>query len=93
MEKLDFNAPRLPLYLTATAPTEAERTLRAAMGAQLTTPVRWAELILNVKAAGVDTWVEVGPKNVSPAWCARSCPRSPPGISLTWRTVRVSRSF
>ena len=27
---------------------------------QLTSPVRWAELILNLQAAGVDTWVEVG---------------------------------
>jgi [acyl-carrier-protein] S-malonyltransferase len=26
--------------------------------------VRWAELILNLQKSGVDTWVEVGPKNV-----------------------------
>jgi [acyl-carrier-protein] S-malonyltransferase len=65
MANLDFRAPRLPLYLNATAATEAAPgVLRAAMGAQLTSPVRWAELILNMKAAGVDTWVEVGPKNV-----------------------------
>ena len=37
---------------------------RHASRPKLTSPVRWAELILNLKAAGSDTWVEVGPKNV-----------------------------
>ena len=50
MAKLDFRAPRLPLYLNATAATETDPgVLRAAMGAQLTSPVRWAELILNLQ--------------------------------------------
>ena len=78
MAKLDFRAPRLPLYLNATAATEADPgTLRAAMGKQLTSPVRWAELILNVKAAGVDTWVEVGPKNVLTGLVRKILPGEP----------------
>jgi [acyl-carrier-protein] S-malonyltransferase len=65
LSRCRFAPPRLPLYLNATAApeTDADR-LRQAMSRQLTSPVRWAELILNLKAAGVDTWVEVGPKNV-----------------------------
>jgi [acyl-carrier-protein] S-malonyltransferase len=47
------------------------------MGAQLTSPVRWAELILNVKAAGVDTWVEVGPKNVLTGLVKKILPQEP----------------
>jgi [acyl-carrier-protein] S-malonyltransferase len=78
MGKLDFRGPRLPLYLNATAATEADPgTLRAAMGQQLTSPVRWAELILNVKAAGVDTWVEVGPKNVLTGLVRKILPGEP----------------
>ena len=78
MAKLDFRAPRLPLYLNATAATETNPdTLRAAMGAQLTSPVRWAELILNLKAAGVDTWVEVGPKNVLTGLVRKILPEEP----------------
>jgi [acyl-carrier-protein] S-malonyltransferase len=78
MAKLDFRAPRLPLYLNATAATEKDPgALRAAMGAQLTSPVRWAELILKVKADGVDTWVEVGPKNVLKGLVRKILPEEP----------------
>ena len=78
MAKLDFRAPRLPLYLNATAATETDPgVLRAAMGAQLTSPVRWSELILNVKAAGADTWVEVGPKNVLTGLVRKILPEEP----------------
>jgi [acyl-carrier-protein] S-malonyltransferase len=78
MAKLDFRAPRLPLYLNATAAKEKDpAVLRAAMGAQLTSPVRWAELILNLQAAGVDTWVEVGPKNVLTGLVRKTLPEEP----------------
>jgi [acyl-carrier-protein] S-malonyltransferase len=78
MAKLEFRAPRLPLYLNATAATEtAPGALRTAMGAQLTSPVRWAELIVNMKAAGVDTWVEVGPKNVLKGLVRKILPEEP----------------
>lgn len=78
MAKLDFKAPRLPLYLNATAAAATDpETLRRAMGAQLTSPVRWAELILNLKAAGVDTWVEVGPKNVLTGLVRKILPDEP----------------
>jgi [acyl-carrier-protein] S-malonyltransferase len=78
MAKLDFRAPRLPLYLNATATTEMDPgVLRAAMGAQLTSPVRWAELIFNLKAVGVDTWVEVGPKNVLTGLVRKILPEEP----------------
>ncbi|MDP3182319.1 MAG: ACP S-malonyltransferase [Desulfobaccales bacterium] len=60
-----FMAPNLPIYLNATAAPETDpKRLQQAMSRQLTSPVRWADLILNLKAAGVDTWVEVGPKEV-----------------------------
>jgi [acyl-carrier-protein] S-malonyltransferase len=78
MAKLDFKAPRLPLYLNATASTETDPgVLREAMGAQLTSPVRWAELILNLKSAGVDTWAEVGPKNVLTGLVRKILPDEP----------------
>ncbi len=78
MDTLNFQAPTVPLYLNATAATETHPgILRAAMGAQLTNPVRWAELILKVKAAGVDTWVEVGPKNVLTGLVRKILPQEP----------------
>jgi [acyl-carrier-protein] S-malonyltransferase len=78
LEKLTFKAPRLPIYLNATAAAETNpERLRQLMSGQLTSPVRWAELILNLKAAGVDTWVEVGPKNVLTGLVRKILPEEP----------------
>jgi [acyl-carrier-protein] S-malonyltransferase len=78
LAKLDFQAPQLPLYLNATAQREDDpERLRQAMARQLTSPVRWADLILNLKAAGVDTWVEVGPKNVLTGLVKKILPQEP----------------
>ena len=78
LEKLDFGVPKLPIYLNATgAPETNPELLRRVMSGQLTSPVRWAELILNLKAAGVDTWVEVGPKNVLTGLVRKILPEEP----------------
>jgi [acyl-carrier-protein] S-malonyltransferase len=78
MDNLNFHAPTLPLYLNATAAPETNPArLRLAMGRQLTSPVRWAELITNLKAAGVGTWVEVGPKNVLKGLVRKILPEVP----------------
>jgi [acyl-carrier-protein] S-malonyltransferase len=76
---LDFKPPQVTVYLNATAAPETDpQRLREAMGRQLTSPVRWAELILHLKDAGVDTWVEVGPKNVLKGLLRKILPQEPP---------------
>jgi [acyl-carrier-protein] S-malonyltransferase len=78
MDSLTFQAPRIPIYLNATAAPETDpNRLRLAMGQQLISPVRWAGLILNLKASGVDTWVEVGPKNVLKGLVRKILPQEP----------------
>jgi [acyl-carrier-protein] S-malonyltransferase len=78
METLNFQTPHIPLYLNATAAPETNpKILQASMGAQLTSPVRWAELVVNLKAAGIDTWVEVGPKNVLTGLVRKILPEEP----------------
>ena len=78
MDTLNFQAPQISLYINATAAPETNpKVLRASMGAQLTSPVRWAELIVNLKAAGIDTWVEVGPKNVLTGLVRKILPQEP----------------
>jgi [acyl-carrier-protein] S-malonyltransferase len=78
LEKLKFQAPQLPIHLNATAAPETNpELLRQRMSGQLTAPVRWAELIFNLKAAGLDTWVEVGPKNVLTGLVRKILPDEP----------------
>jgi [acyl-carrier-protein] S-malonyltransferase len=78
LEKIAFKAPQIPIYLNATAAPEGNAArLCQLMSGQLTSPVRWAELILNLKAAGVDTWVEVGPKNVLTGLVRKILPEEP----------------
>jgi [acyl-carrier-protein] S-malonyltransferase len=73
-----FFKPQIPIYLNATAIPETDpENLKQAMSRQLTSPVRWAELILNLKAGGVDTWVEVGPKNVLKGLVRKILPQAP----------------
>ena len=75
---LTFTAPSLPVYLNATAaPEDDPERLRQAMSRQLTSPVRWADLIINLKNAGVDSWVEVGPKNVLKGLVRKILPDEP----------------
>ena len=76
---LSFQPPSLPIYLNATAAPETDpERLRQAMSRQLTSPVRWADLILNLKNTGVDLWVEVGPKNVLKGLVRKILPQEPP---------------
>ena len=75
---LSFQPPSLPVYLNATAEPETDpERLRQAMSRQLTSPVRWADLIANLKNTGVDTWVEVGPKNVLKGLVRKILPQEP----------------
>jgi [acyl-carrier-protein] S-malonyltransferase len=75
---LTFRPPRLPIYLNATAQPESDPArLREAMSRQLTSPVRFSELIINLQAAGIDAWVEVGPKNVLKGLVRKILPEAP----------------
>ncbi|MDI6854686.1 MAG: ACP S-malonyltransferase [Deltaproteobacteria bacterium] len=73
-----FQTPTTAIYLNATAlPADTADGIREAMSRQLTSPVRFCDLILNMKASGVDTWVEVGPKNVLKGLVRKILPQEP----------------
>ncbi len=78
LQTLTFHEPRVPVYLNATARPEADPDLlREAMARQLVNPVRFCDLILNLKAEGVDTWVEVGPGKVLTGLVRKILPQEP----------------
>jgi len=91
---LDFRPPRLPVYLNATAaPEQDPERLRQTMAGQLTSPVRWADLILNLKDAGVDTWVEVGTKNVLKGLVRKILPDASPERFFNAENQETLRQF
>ena len=60
-----FNKPSTPVYLNVTAATSDDpQTIRATMERQIVSLVRWRESVGAMLAAGVDTFIEVGPKTV-----------------------------
>lgn len=60
-----FSAPRLPVIGNVhAAPLESAEAIRAELGAQLTSTVRWTESVQAMRARGIETFVELGPKDV-----------------------------
>ena len=63
LRTLDWRAPRLPVYANLTAqPYEGDFAHTLAL--QMRSPVRFTATVANMRAAGVDTFVEVGPGKV-----------------------------
>lgn len=65
MDGVQFFPPRTEMLFNATAGTETDpEKIKDTMARQLTSPVRWYEIILKMMDQGIDTFVEVGPKKV-----------------------------
>ncbi len=65
MEEIPFKAPTSEMVFNATAQSETDpERIKDIMANQLVSPVRWYDSIRKMLDDGVDTFVEVGPKNV-----------------------------
>lgn len=65
LEDLEINRPRCPVYLNVTAqPATDPGEIRAFMLEQLTSPVRWSDIVKQMHADQADAYVEVGAGNV-----------------------------
>lgn len=57
-----FHKPVCPVYQNVTAKAETEpEAIKANLLAQLTSPVRWTQSVLNMVADGADYFMEIGP--------------------------------
>jgi [acyl-carrier-protein] S-malonyltransferase len=60
-----FRRPLCPVYQNVNAsPSTDPETIKSNLVAQLTSPVRWTQSLLNMISGGATTFVEVGPGNV-----------------------------
>ncbi|GAV19179.1 [acyl-carrier-protein] S-malonyltransferase [Mariprofundus micogutta] len=65
LQEITINAPRCPVWGNASATAEQDvANIRAALVAQLVSPVRWTETVQKLAASGITQGVEMGPGKV-----------------------------
>jgi [acyl-carrier-protein] S-malonyltransferase len=65
LAEIPMRPPRVPFVANATATAvDDPDAIREVLGLQLTSPVRWTDSIRFMVDGGVDTFIEVGPKDV-----------------------------
>jgi [acyl-carrier-protein] S-malonyltransferase len=61
----NFKKPLCPVYQNVNAQASSDPdTIKANLVLQLTSPVRWTQTVINMIAAGADSFVEIGPGSV-----------------------------
>ena len=65
IQEANFSSPKCPIYQNVTAQPETDAaTIQKNLVAQLTSPVRWTQIMQNMIANGATSAVEVGPGKV-----------------------------
>lgn len=65
IKEIPFTTPRTDVYFNVSASVEKNvQVIREMMARQIASRVRWYEIVTAMLAAGVDTFIEIGPKNV-----------------------------
>ncbi len=83
LASVDIAPARVPVYANASAAAvTAPEQIRASLGRQLLSPVRWEETIRAMLESGVGRFVELGPGRVL-AGLVRSCDRSATTVSVS----------
>jgi [acyl-carrier-protein] S-malonyltransferase len=76
MDTVPFSKPETTMLFNATAESEDNpETIKDIMAQQLTSPVKWYDVILNMLESEVGIFVEVGPKKVLTGMLNRIIPR------------------
>ncbi|MBA4393073.1 MAG: malonyl CoA-acyl carrier protein transacylase, partial [Desulfobacca sp.] len=94
LESVPFNPPRCSVFLNVTGKAETDPVrIKQIMGQQIGQPVRWAELVENLKAQGVSRFVEVGPKKVLLGLVRKCLPRDYEYQSYNVEDVKTLEAF
>jgi [acyl-carrier-protein] S-malonyltransferase len=65
MDKIDWRAPKHPVYFNATGNTEQDPAgIKKIMSRQMVSPVKWISIIENLRSDGSRSFFELGPKGV-----------------------------
>ena len=73
----DFQRPVCPVYQNVTAsPSTDPAVIRQNLIAQLTSPVKWTQIISNMISDGATSFTEVGPGNVLQGLIKKICDKT-----------------
>lgn len=65
IQSVQFKKPNVPVYTNVFAqPTLDENEIKQALIAQLTSPVKWTQTLINMKQNGINEFIEIGPSKV-----------------------------
>ncbi|MDQ7032527.1 MAG: ACP S-malonyltransferase [Desulfonauticus sp.] len=65
IEKIDFSSPEIPIYLNTTGNKELNGdTIKEILKKQMTSSVKWIQLIESMYDHDIKNYLEIGPKNV-----------------------------
>lgn len=77
LAETSFSTPGTPILFNVTAAEEPDQAvIRSIMSRQITSRVRWFEIINSMVARGVNTFIEVGPKKVLSGLTKKIVPKS-----------------
>ena len=94
MKDISFSSPKTEVMFNATAESHTEpEEIKHIMAQQLVSPVKWYSIILKMLEDGVDTFVEVGPKNVLTGLLKKIIPRDRHAKVYNVQDVESLKSF
>ncbi len=65
MDEVEFLSPTVPIYSNVSAKAETDPLrIKELLSKQMVSPVRWYDIVVNMRNDGIDTFIESGPKKV-----------------------------
>lgn len=75
LDLVDFLPAKVPIYSNVSASAETDPVrIRSLLARQMTSPVRWYEIVTGMRRDGMEAFVELGPKNVLANLVKKSLP-------------------
>ena len=94
MEDIPFSKPASTMLFNATADIEDDPgKIRDIMANQLTSPVKWYDIILNMMERGVETYVDVGPQKQMMGLIGRILPKDSGAVKCSVEDVESLEEF
>jgi [acyl-carrier-protein] S-malonyltransferase len=79
MDRVHFSTPKSPILFNATAESSSDpEIIKDIMARQLTSPVRWYEIVRKILSQGITTFAEIGPKRVLTGLLKKIAPSETP---------------